>query len=277
MTLDRIEATGAAGALLGHAALMGALYWLGNAGPDDQPVPPPAPPMQVSFVDDVGLVSAAPTMEPAASSFAPELGETEEAAPPATDVPVPAPEPAPTPPPRPDPAPAQKAEPVRRPAATQPQTPARQQERPARQPATGTAQASRGSRIGPDLLKGIGNDPVSRNQQPSGATVSDQARASMDALIIRALIPCQRQPVPAPEASAIKVRVEVTLNREGGVASARVLSVANDDPDLRIYEARMRDLALNVVRQCAPIRGLPAEYYDVPRGWRQFRYVFPRD
>ena len=36
----------------------------------------------------------------------------------------------------------------------------------------------------------------------------------------------------------------------------------------------MRDLALNVIRQCTPIRGLPGELYDVPRGWREFTYTF---
>jgi hypothetical protein len=97
----------------------------------------------------------------------------------------------------------------------------------------------------------------------------------MDAAIRRQLLPCERQILPAPEARSIRVRVEVTLNPNGGLASARVMSVANDDPDLRIYERRMRELAVNVIEQCAPIRGLPAEYYNVPRGWRQFRYVFP--
>jgi hypothetical protein len=37
----------------------------------------------------------------------------------------------------------------------------------------------------------------------------------------------------------------------------------------------MRDLATNVIEQCVPIRGLPAEYYNVARGWRRFAYTFP--
>jgi hypothetical protein len=41
-----------------------------------------------------------------------------------------------------------------------------------------------------------------------------------------------------------------------------------------MYERRMQDLALAIVRRCTPIRGLPAQYYDVPRGWRQFTYQF---
>jgi outer membrane biosynthesis protein TonB len=289
VTVDRTEAAGFGVALVGHAALAAALWYLIDPTPEPDSVLRPTT-MEVSFVEEAGPVSGGLTIEPAAQSVAPELGAPEEAAPAPAEpvVPEPAPRPVPDPaPPQPQPAPRQaapapappqpraqpqpqKAPPASsRPAAPQPQ-------RRPQQSGAGEADSNRGARLGPDLLKGIGNDPASRSQQPSGAVVTAQARASMDSLILRALLPCQRQPLPTPEASAIQVRVEVTLTREGGVASARVLSVANDDPDLRIYEARMRDLALNVVRQCAPIRGLPEEYYDVPRGWRQFRYVFPR-
>ena len=48
----------------------------------------------------------------------------------------------------------------------------------------------------------------------------------------------------------------------------------NDDPALERYERRMRDIALNVINACTPIRGLPAEFYDVPGGWRSFPYQF---
>jgi outer membrane biosynthesis protein TonB len=265
MRVERAEAAGLGVALAAHVALLWALGL--SRGPE--PAPPPA--MEVSFVDEAGLQSAAPTTEPAAASVAPELGAPEEAM---TAAPEPAPpEPLPPEPQRPI------AQPVPRQAAPAPQ-PRRTAPAPAPQPrqaqqGTARAQANRGARLGADILKGIGDDPVSRNPQPSGAVVSAQARASMDAAILRALLPCQRQVLPAPEARAIRVRVEVTLNPNGSLASARVLSIANNDPDLRIYEQRMRDLAVNVVEQCAPIRGLPAEYYNVPRGWRQFRYVFP--
>ncbi len=267
MTLDRSEQVGLGVALALHAALLWAL------GLSRQPADTaPSPPIEVSFVDEAGLQSAAPTIEPAAQSYAPEVGAPEEAGPAPAEQPIPQPTPRAIPdpaPPQPRPLPRQSA------PAQQPQRAAQPQ--PSRRSGTGDAQANRGSRLGPDLLKGIGNDPVSRSERPSGATVSAQARASMDALILRALLPCQRQPLPTPEASAIQVRVEVTLRSNGSLASARVLNVSNDDPDLRIYEQRMRDLALNVVRQCAPITGLPAEYYDVPRGWRRFNYTFPRN
>ena len=80
--------------------------------------------------------------------------------------------------------------------------------------------------------------------------------------------------MPSHEAAVIEVDVRVTLTRDGSLADADVLRVRNPDSDLAHYERRMRDLALNVIRQCTPIRGLPGELYDVPRGWREFTYTF---
>lgn len=272
MSFDRTEAAGFGVAVAGHAALFAALA-LGLTAVQETPPMPPA--MEVSFAEDVGVQTSGATTEPTAQSFAPEAGPPEEAAP------APQPEPAP-PQPLPEPV-ARQAEPApqQRPTPPQPQraapAPAQRQAQAAPAPTrgTGNARTNRGSALGSEILKGIGDDPVSRNPRASGVVVSNEARASMDAAILRALLPCQRQVLPAPEARAIRVRVEVTLNRNGSLANARVMSVANNDPDLRIYEQRMRDLAVNVVEQCAPIRGLPSEYYNVPRGWRQFRYVFP--
>lgn len=242
MRLDRVDASAAAVAVAGHGALLAALVWAANArGPA---LPPSPPAIEVSFVEEIGPVAAGETTAPSAPPAAPsEPAAASEAA---------EPQPAEAPPP-----PSPLA--VRQP---QPRTPAAR-DAPPRRPLTEEA------------LGGFGSDPAARERRPSGAVVNAQARASMDAAILRALLPCQRQVLPAPEARAIRVRVEVTLNPNGSLASARVLSVANDDPDLRIYERRMRELAVNVVEQCTPIRGLPAEYYNVPRGWRTFRYVFP--
>jgi outer membrane biosynthesis protein TonB len=258
MRIDRVDGTAAAIAVVGHGAILAALiYGLGKASVEI----PPQPSIEVSFVEEVGAISAGETTEASAPpAAAAEPTPPVEAAEPET-APTPAPRPAPSPltvrqpPPRPQPR--QESRPQAQP---QPRPPARPQPR---RPLTEEA------------LGGFGNDPAARNTRPAGAVVTNQARASMDAAILRALLPCQRQPLPAPQARQIRVRVEVTLRADGGLASARVMSVANSDPDLRIYEQRMRDLAVNVIEQCAPIRGLPAEYYNVPRGWRTFRYVFP--
>ncbi|HWT12131.1 MAG TPA: hypothetical protein VN231_05215, partial [Allosphingosinicella sp.] len=104
--MDRTEAAGFGAALVGHGALLAALT-LGLA--TIAAPPPPSDAIQVSFVDEIGLVSAAPepTREPPAQGMAPELGPVEDAAPAPLPEPArPLPEPRPAPP-RPEPAPKQ--------------------------------------------------------------------------------------------------------------------------------------------------------------------------
>jgi len=257
-----------------HGALLAALaYGL---------IPPPPrvaeeTAMEVSFVDEAGLTSAAPTPSTEAPEIgaAPDVGTPQDAAPEPLPTPAP-PEPQPpaprqaVAPPRPQaPAPRQKATPQR------PQQPTRQPPRPS--PRAGTAERTQRSiRDDRNFLKGLGRDRVSQSNNPP-AQMTGAARSSMRSLIARALMPCENQPFPSPQARAIKVQVRVTLNRNGSLASAEVTSVRNGNPELERYERRMRDLALAVVRGCTPMRGLPDEYYDVAGGWRQFNYQFPRD
>lgn len=259
--MDRAEATGFGVSAVGHCALL-ALAWLvaTRAAP-----PVSAPAFEVSYVDEVGLTAASPEVAPTAMAMtAPEVAAPEEAAP----APTPEIRPEPTPaPPRPDPAPApslERAAPQPRPAPP----------RPARQQGNAAAQRSAGSLLGPNLLRGIGNDRNARTNRPPASTYGASERASVRQAIARALARCQRQPLPAPEAAAIRVNYRVTLNADGSLASAQFLSVLNDDPALERYERRMRDIALNVINACTPIRGLPAEFYDVPGGWRSFPYQF---
>ena len=42
-----------------------------------------------------------------------------------------------------------------------------------------------------------------------------------------------------------------------------------DDENGR-YARRVADLAIRIVVQCSPLRGLPAELYGVPGGWSNF-------
>ena len=255
--MDRAEATGFGVAVTGHAALLAALT-LGLATVASPPIGTSS--IEVSFVEEVGLVSAAPeaVTQPPEQGMAPDAGPPEEA-------PAPVAEPAPA-----------VAQPPRPAAQPEPKQAQRVRERPAQpQPNSEAAgERTRRPRIGNDLLKGLGADPSPSRSQNPPAVMTGEARASINAAIRRALIPCERQPLPSPEAAAIEVDVRVTLNRNGSLAEANVLRVRNNDPDLEMYERRMRDLALNVIRQCTPIRGLPAELYDVPRGWRQFTYTF---
>ncbi len=259
--MDRADATGFGVSVVGHCALLAAAWLVVS-----RPTPPAiSPSFEVSYVDEVGLTAASPNPAPSAqASVAPEVAPPEEAAP--APAPAPITEPTPAPPraaPRPAPSP-ERAAPPARPAPPQ----------AARQQGNATAQRNTGSRLGADLLRGIGNDRNARTNSPPAATYGAAERASVRQAIARALMRCQRQPLPAPEAAAIRVNYRVTLNADGSLASAQFLSVLNDDPALERYERRMRDIALNVITACTPIRGLPAEFYDVPGGWRTFPYQF---
>lgn len=254
--VERAEVAGLGVALAAHGAL---LWALGLRSSIETVLPPP--PMDVSFVEDIGPVSGAPETQPAAQSAAPEIGAPEEAAPLAAD-----------PIPEPTPVPQLSPQPQQRQVAPSPAPP----QRHSRQSGSGPAAANRGSRLDADILKGIGTDPASRSAQPSAPTLTAEARTGIRGIIRRALLPCERQPLTAPdEARAIQVRVDVTLSRDGSLASTRT-RVINDDPRLNQYEDEIRRAALRVVSQCS-LRGLAtqyAQYYDVPGGWRSFPYIF---
>ena len=258
--MDRAMAGGLGVSVVGHGALLLAAWLIVS-----RPTPPQvSQAFEVSYVDEVGLTAASPNPAPSAqASVAPEVAPPEEAAP--APVPEPIAEPTPAPPraaPRPAPSPERA-----RPAPPAPVRTTRQQ-------GNATAQRNTGSRLGADLLRGIGNDRNARSNSPPAPTYGASERASVRQAIARALMRCQRQPLPAPEAAAIRVNYRVTLNPDGSLASAQFLSVLNNDPALERYERRMRDIALNVINACTPIRGLPAEFYDVPGGWRSFPYQF---
>lgn len=265
--MERGEATSIGVSVVGHAALFALMALaVGRAG-----APPVPPAMEVSFVEDVGLTSASP--QPQAQ---PEQGQALEAGPVEDGAPA---LPAAAPPqlvPEPNlppltAGPRQRPEPPRQ--RPQRELPRSDRAREAPSP-SGAGERTRRPTIGDEILKGIGRDPSPSRAQQAPAAISGEARASINAAIQRALIPCERQPLPSPEAGAIKVDVRVALNPDGSLANASVARVHNANPALEIYERRMQDLALAIVRQCTPIRGLPAQYYDVPRGWRQFTYQF---
>ena len=261
--MDRAEAAGVGVSVLGHAALLAVAWFVVN-----RPSPLPTAPrsFEVSYVDEVGLTAASPNPTiTAMASVAPEIAPPEQAAP------APAPEPVPEPTPA-----APRAAPRPAPSVERAAPPARPAPRPNRGEGTAPAQRNTGSRLGAEILRGIGNDRNARSNSPPAPAFGAEARASLNQALLRALAPCERQPLPAPEASAIRVRVAVALDPEGNLVSARVVGTSNADGELARYAERMRDLALAVVRRCTPIRGLPAEYYGVPGGWRSFNYTFPR-
>jgi len=237
--MDRIEVTGVGVALVGHAALLAALTF-GLTMAANPPAMPDA--MEVSFVEEVGLAAAAPepATEPAAAARALVMGPAEDAAP----TPAPAP-----PEPR---------------AAVAPQP---------RQTAPGTRGAApQTRRRALDIdLDGVSDGP-GRVRGPPAAAMSAAAAADIGSAIVRQVQPCaDRQVDPGPGASRIVTPISLRLNRDGSLATRpRVGQQRGLDDENRRYAQRVADLAVNAFVSCAPLRGLPQELYDVPRGWSNF-------
>ena len=273
--MDRAEAKGFGVALAGHGALLAALS-LGLANVRQPPLM--NDPMEVSFVDEVALTSASPSTAPPPPSVAPDLGPPDEPAPAPVIEPAPAP-PLPAPPKaaeaRPVPKPAPKPEPAKSaPAKAQPK-PAPAKAQPAKSASgSGKAEQPRGSRLGSDFLKGLGSDSApARAQQPSGAVMSAVAMAGIVAAIKRQIQPCaDRQVDPGPGANRIEVKLNLRLNRDGSLtARPRVVSTSGVDDENARYEKRVTDLAIAAFTGCAPLRDLPDELYQTPKGgWSNF-------
>jgi hypothetical protein len=240
--MDRTEAAGLGVSIAGHVALL-ALLSAALVTASRAPIVPPA--MEVSFVDEVALDAAAPQPSPRAAApppaAAPDVPRPEAAAAPAPPEPAPAVRalsPAPAP---------QAAPPQRRPAA------------PARRPLN----------LDP---ASFGNDPAARPASPPAAAMSARAAADIASAISRQVQPCaDRQVYPGPGSERIVTPIMLSLDRDGSLKGRpRVGAQRGIDDENRRYAQRVADLAVNAFVSCAPLRGLPQDLYDVPRGWSNF-------
>ena len=253
--MERAEAGGLGVAVAAHLALLWALTLARAEDP-----PAPSAPMEVSFVEEVGLQSAAPAADPSQSA-APELGAPEDAAPATAEAAFPE----------------TSQRPIPDPAARAPTPQPQPQRQAARQGGTGEAQASRRRSLA-DELRPLGEDPPRTGaDRPTGAVVSAQVRAGIDRILLESLQPCQRQTVGAPsDAPVSRVRVTLTFRRNGTIEDIGTEVLTHDTSR---YKQNYVDAARRVAIQCASrLRRLAdefPEYYDVRRGWRLFRYVFP--
>ena len=275
--MDRAERAGIGVSILGHGALLAALS-LGLFAANNK-LPVKHQPMDVMFVDEVGLQAAAPqaSQEAPAPSQAPEQGPPEEAPPPpAAAEPSPAP-PEPTPaPPRPAPSPAPAPKPVpQKPAPAKP-APARERlsddflkglktERPTR------ATAARGERLGPDFLKGLGTQNGRATTPP--AAISGPAMASLAAAIYRQIQPCyDRKPIVGPGAETISTVLRLRLNPNGSSAARPSVSEQGGiNPSNARYATRAGEVAIASVLECLPLK-LPPELYK--GGWDDIELSF---
>lgn len=243
MKLDRAEWAGTGAALLFHVALIGALS-MSLAQVVSVPEPPA---MDVEFVEDVGLTSAAPqtVATPPPLSQAAEIGEAEPVEPVPVIRPTPMPNIVPTP--------------------ARPQPPARP--------------APRASRIGNDFLKGIADDdlaPRAGPTRPAAPTFSATARASVGQAILRQVQPCaDRQPYIGAGANQVRLTINLKLARNGRLIRPPTVMGMSGDPDLRAkYGDLLDDQVRRIFADCSPLR-LPAELYDTPNGgWNDYTFTY---
>ena len=259
--MDRAEATGLSVAVAGHGVLLAAL----TLGLFAVSTPPPvSDAIEISFVDDVALTSASPeaAVQPPAPAAAQELGTPDEAAP--------SPSPAPA-----QPSTRQAAPVAQRPVPEPKPVPAVNPGDPRRRPdisRRNQSDATRGPRLADLDLSNLGSDPASRSRAAPAATMNAQAAADIAQAIARQVQPCaDRQVYPGPGAERIVTPVVLRLNRDGSLAARpRVGRQRGLDDENARYAQRVADIAVAAFVACSPLRGLPQELYDVPRGWSNF-------
>ena len=272
--MDRAEATGFGVAAAGHLALLGALS-LGFANAMRPPIM--SEPMEVSFVEDVALDSAAPSAEAPAAKLAEEEGPVEDSAPPPpapepTPAPMPQPkaappEPAPTPKPQPKPAPKAKPAPPRAEPAPPPKAKAAAKQAEPKKPApakAGTAAKKEGARPKgrlDGLLSGLSDrETASRATAPAGKTASAAVKSSLGAEVRRQLKPHWKAPTGA-DAELLRTELSITLAPNGAVTNVEVLRTTGQTESNRPQVKLHQEQAVRAARLASPFK-LPPEYYD---------------
>ena len=259
--MDRAEATGFGVAFAGHAALLAALA----AGFAAVKVPQIRnQPIEVAFVDEVGLESTAPVAS--AEMPAPKLAEIEG---PPEPVAAAVPEPLPAPP---------QLQPQPQPRAITPQPAPRPQPKaaPKAAPAPPKAQpqpkATRPTGRLSGLLDGVGDTPSkSKATTPPASTAGPAVQASLGAEVRRQLKPHWRAPTGA-DVEQLRTQLTVTLSKTGAVVSIDDISTSGQTASNRSQVKLHQEQAVRAVQLAAPFR-LPAEYYDA---WRVIRPTFDR-
>lgn len=258
---ERYEIGGVTLAVIGHAGLVAALVWFSQHAPD-APASGDSQPIQVTLADDVALVSAAPDPSP----VPPAAGSPPDAQP----DPQPQPdEPAPPSPEQPTPA---KIKP--KPSLNFSPDAFKQDPDPARaNPQSRRNGSPSNTPPNPANNRGPGTQNNDSDSSKSQATMTGQAAQNIGSAIQRQIQPCaDRQIDPGPGANRIKVRVQLHLNRDGSLIDRPTIigTPTGVDENNQRYVARVKDLAIATFMGCSPLRGLPVELWDVPKGWRNF-------
>jgi outer membrane biosynthesis protein TonB len=309
--MERAERIGLGVAVAGHVALLVLLSL--SLSLARIPKTQLSDPMDVQFVDKVGLKSAAPkvSQEAPAPSEAPEKGMPEDTTPPPPKAePVPKPEPKPTPPkptpapPKPEPKPEPKPAPKPTPAPPKPAEkpkPEKQQAKPAPEkpakptPAKPTKKAGlssdflsdlppdkpgtakpKGSRLGADFLKGLSPSKApGKASAPHAAAISAQSMSGLIGLIASKVKPCYNPPAGGTDSGQIVTILSIRMNKDGSVASVTPGAQSGVNGSNSAYARQMADAAVRAVKRCSPITGLPPELYE--GGWSDFDFRFRPD
>jgi outer membrane biosynthesis protein TonB len=258
--MDRAEATGLGVATAGHAALLAALT-LGLAT-TRLPVPR-ADPIEVSFVEEVGLESTAPV--PSAVEPAPLAGP-----------PVAMPQPAMPAPPEIQQVPAPRPEPRPQPRAAPPTPAPRAQPRPASPRAAAAPpkqSAPRRSASGlSGVVAGLSDRPnSSQSTSPPAAAAGPAVQASLGAEVRRQLKPHWRAPTGA-DAEQLRTEIVISLTQDGRATDVRIVGTtgqtASNRPQVKLHQEH----AERAVRLASPFK-LPAQYYEA---WKSLRITFDK-
>ncbi len=211
--MDRAEAAGLGVATAGHAALLAALSF--GFASTRLPVPK-SDPIEVSFVDEVGLESMSPT--PLAAEPAPLAGPQDAPPEPAMPAPpqlqeVPAPQPEPRLQPQPrTPAPSLRPAPKVQPRPAPPKAaPAPPAKAPPRRNSGGLS----------SVVAGLSDRPTpSRSADAPAAASGPAVQASLGAEVRRQLKPHWKAPTGA-DAEQLRTEVVIALGQDGRVADVR--------------------------------------------------------
>jgi outer membrane biosynthesis protein TonB len=260
--MDRAEAAGLGVATLGHLALLAALS-VGFAA-TRMPVPK-SDPIEVSFVDEIGLESTAPTP----SAAEPTPLQAPEEGPPALAMPAPPPvRPVPQPAPS-TPAPAPK--PTARTAPPKP-SPAPPKPAPATKPAASKPAVSRPTGRLSGLLNGVSDrSSDSRSTAPPAVAAGPAVQASLGAEVRRQLKPHWKAPTGA-DAEQLRTEVVISLAENGQVTDVRVVGTSGQTASNRPQVKLHQEQAARAVRLAAPFR-LPAQYYEA---WKSLKVTFDK-
>jgi outer membrane biosynthesis protein TonB len=273
--IDRAEVAGLGVATVGHVALLVALS-LGFAA--SRLPAPKSDPIEVSFVEEVGLQSTSPTpaAEAPAPLLAPEEGPPAPAMPAPPEIqPVPQPQPA-VRAPAPMPAPAAKPTPraaVPKPAPAKPAPRASQPKAaPAKAVPVAKPAAARPTGRLSGLLKGVSDrNTESRSTAPPAAAAGPAVQASLGAEVRRQLKPHWKAPTGA-DSEQLRTEVVISLGQDGRVTDIRIAGTTGQTASNRPQVPLHREQAERAVRLAAPFR-LPAQYYEA---WKSLRVTFDK-